>query len=304
VAYLYPPRRQELFLATTISTKGIEGMKCTQFVRDGLLFWASWAVATISILFAPDSDAFPTAGRSLTEISSVEFQTTTTKRFVLTQDHVNLLRKLIIGWNSCESGAAGVDFGRTFGIKDDEEDWTPGLAKLMEVRGAGINGALTPEQVANLHATQSELMQAFQVMIQLGKLEPGKYVFKNCLRDVYPDGKCNIDATGRGTIAIPQTKIIEFRLTEEHLKLLHHGHFTGLSFDPKRPYGDMTNYEIDMADALGVPVPGKVNFSQAQLQHFLRLHTEMLYALQVFIQNAAIEPGQYSQSGYGDWQSA
>ena len=45
-------------------------MKCVEFARDGILFWAAWAVATISILFAPDSDAFPGSGISLAEISS------------------------------------------------------------------------------------------------------------------------------------------------------------------------------------------------------------------------------------------
>jgi len=45
-------------------------MKCIEFARDGILFWAAWAVATISILFAPDSDAFPSSGKSLAEISS------------------------------------------------------------------------------------------------------------------------------------------------------------------------------------------------------------------------------------------
>jgi hypothetical protein len=214
------------------------------------------------------------------------------------------MRKLVIGWTPCESGAPGVDFKNTFGIKDEDEDWTPGLAKLMDINPAGANGAFSPEQSAKLTAMQSEMMQAFQVTIQLGKLEPGKYVMKNRLREIYPDGKCALDSNDKATFTIPQSDTIEFQLTEEHLKLLHHGHFNGLCLDPKRPYGDMTNYEIDMADALGIPVPPKINFTQAQLQHFRRLHTEMLYALQIFIQNAAIEPGQYSQSNYGDWQGA
>ncbi len=56
--------------------------------------------------------------------------------------------------------------------------------------------------------------------------------------------------------------------------------------DPKRPYGDMTYFFIDMAEALGEPVPrddkGQAVFSSEAEQRYERLHGEMLFAVQAF----------------------
>jgi hypothetical protein len=45
-------------------------MKYIEFARDGIVFWAVWTVATISILFAPDTDTFPSLDKNPIEMSS------------------------------------------------------------------------------------------------------------------------------------------------------------------------------------------------------------------------------------------
>ena len=50
--------------------------------------------------------------------------------------------------------------------------------------------------------------------------------------------------------------------------------------NPKRPYGDMTSFTLDMADILHEPHDEK---------KLWKLHTETLSALQVFLQNAKLE---------------
>jgi hypothetical protein len=57
--------------------------------------------------------------------------------------------------------------------------------------------------------------------------------------------------------------------------------------DMKRPYGDMTYYFIDMADALDEPLPprdahNRLEFTPQQIERYVQLHREMLFAAQAF----------------------
>jgi hypothetical protein len=56
--------------------------------------------------------------------------------------------------------------------------------------------------------------------------------------------------------------------------------------DMKRPYGDMTYYFLDMADALGEPpvrdADDEPEFPPQQTERYLQLHREMLFAAQAF----------------------
>ena len=45
-----------------------------------------------------------------------------------------------------------------------------------------------------------------------------------------------------------------FEVTPEHIKLLKVMSWEGPAVDCKRPYGDFTNFTIDMAKALGLPI--------------------------------------------------
>ncbi len=73
------------------------------------------------------------------------------------------------------------------------------------------------------------------------------------------------------------------------------------AFDPKRPYGDMTWYYLDMAEALGIEAEGpemddgRRDFSEAQEHHLQALHEEMQMAVQVVLRHAELEPGVYER---------
>jgi hypothetical protein len=62
--------------------------------------------------------------------------------------------------------------------------------------------------------------------------------------------------------------------------------------DPKRPYGDMTYFFIDMAAALGRPVirdgKGDPQFSHQEIKEYQRLHGEMLWAITAFLRYAKL----------------
>lgn len=64
------------------------------------------------------------------------------------------------------------------------------------------------------------------------------------------------------------------------------------SVDGKRPYGDFTNYPVEMAQALGLPVRQQADGSLAitpALQAELKvLHQQTMPALQVFVREALL----------------
>jgi hypothetical protein len=93
-------------------------------------------------------------------------------------------------------------------------------------------------------------------------------------------------------ILLPAERVFTFTVTDEHLKLLRHlntREWQGIVelMDMKRPYGDMTYYFIDMATALGEPPPPRdaddePEFTPQQIERYLQLHREMLFAAQAF----------------------
>ena len=83
-----------------------------------------------------------------------------------------------------------------------------------------------------------------------------------------------------------------FTVTADHLALLANANIQGPFVDCKRPYGDMTYFEIDMARILGVEFTrddkGRPRFTKEQLARFDRLHHEMQRVLQVFVEHATV----------------
>jgi hypothetical protein len=159
-------------------------------------------------------------------------------------------------------------------------------------------------------------MRVAEVLIQLGELEPGRFEYESTLD---PD-----DLAAQPFVQHRRAEVVGNRVTiqvtDAHLKLLraadtnlvdNGGRDIGVEIDPKRPYGDMTYFEIDMARILGISAEGPPRadhpelreFSEPQLQRFRELHEQMEPVLQVFLQHAQLAPGHFVRSppGYGRW---
>lgn len=95
----------------------------------------------------------------------------------------------------------------------------------------------------------------------------------------------------------PFEKRAAFDVTAEHIRLLQHANWRTFMIDCKRPYGDFTHYQIDMADILGLPVAkdamGHAQIGKDAEQRMDALHEDMLYALQAYIRFARLSPGRY-----------
>lgn len=101
----------------------------------------------------------------------------------------------------------------------------------------------------------------------------------------------------------------EFRLTEDHLKLLENAEIgwqdaeTGApAIDPKRPYG--SGVAFDVAEILRwEPIDWEDEESvDAAWDRALEIHGETATALQIVLQTRAFIPGVYSKVGYLNWE--
>lgn len=207
----------------------------------------------------------------------------TMRELILTADHLRLLRQLRVAWAPVEAGGPMIDGEMPFGSVEIERDMARilGHAGKRSERDFGL-----PEG----------LVQAVAVLLDNAKLQPGTYeIFNGMGARIAGGGKLEISDSV--ALEIPASRTLRFEVTPDHLKLFARASFNEIGFDLKRPYGDMTYYWLDIADALGVAVPraadGSPDFKPEQIARFDRLHGEMLFTFQAFLQYAQLEPGVF-----------
>jgi hypothetical protein len=160
-------------------------------------------------------------------------------------------------------------------------------------------GELTPDELRS--------MQAAQIMMDCGHLEAGVYALENFWISFYPEGTCPVGADTKAQINIPRDSVLQFEVTEAHLKLLAEANTSESGFNFKRPYGDMTFHYLDIAAALGMPVPrkadGSPDFTESEFDNMDRLHGEMLFTVQALLRYGSLELGTYARkSAYDYWE--
>ena len=96
-----------------------------------------------------------------------------TETFVLTSDHVNLLRRANVTWDVCEFGAPIIDPKRPYGTSDVHSDMAEILALLSEQHD---DGSFSPATTRCLDELHRELEIALQIVLTTGSFTPGTYV--------------------------------------------------------------------------------------------------------------------------------
>jgi len=201
-------------------------------------------------------------------------------------EHAVLMRRLRVLWVPVESGAPGIEFEDPLGPDSlsiaraalKTSDDSRAIRKLAEV------GLLVPRYVA-----------------ALGRLAPGRYALPAEMRPAFDFPESGVDADGG------------FMLREEHLTLLRAADWRTVDrqsiesvlregprywpmpyIDGKRPYGNSSYYQVDMARLLGEPYPvdarGYARTDPAKDARLERLHRETLAALQVFLAHSSAQP--------------
>lgn len=186
--------------------------------------------------------------------------------FKLTPTHLTLLRHSVVLWIPVESGAPGA-LPSPLMASDTMSD----AAYADVAKRAGLEKV----DKAQIDQLLKELPEAFDQLIEHGKLAPGTYKYDNPLADIPWSANALPDELAH----LAKDKVVTFTITERHIKLLRNARWRMMMMNPKRPYGDMTSFEIDMAEILGEP---------EDEPKLWKLHTEMLSALQVYLQNAKL----------------
>jgi hypothetical protein len=212
--------------------------------------------------------------------------------------HLMAIRKLRFTWDPLvESGGPIVDPLRPYGSADMADDLGP------------IIGTRDMVAVARFHV---EVGRALAWVLENGTLPEDRYPLAHL------DNASIERAMMRGTQHLSEAQIAElqseiprldpdrtFMFTTAHRKLLENLRFGWpppglLALFPrwggqvvpivnfKRPFGDMSAFDIDMAAILGLPPPARnAKFDPA----LWRLYTEMLPALQAFVEHAQFAAG-------------
>jgi hypothetical protein len=223
--------------------------------------------------------------------------------FEITPSHLSLLRQARFTWDGAERGAPMLDPKRPYGRRDL-------LAQLAEVFGSDDADALARRNV--------EMFFVLARVLKRGALAPGRYALGNigvadvreAMRgyggdDGVSDADLGVDADGLSTLTDDHVKLlrgIEIRWPSDYdcEDRVEMGEYPAAAADPKRPYGDFTFIEVDMARILGVLPPPPTSGEPAvfdpspELAHRLqRLHWQMLVAMQVFVEQMVLAPGVY-----------
>jgi hypothetical protein len=192
---------------------------------------------------------------------------------------VRLLRQAAVVWLDVEAGGPAVLVSPLL-LDDPDHPTDAARVDLASRAGLAVSSPLRAADRGRVDALLAELPAALADFVQRATLAPGTYA--------YADRMPSDPSAPRAERAEPET----LAFTAEHRKLLKALRWQGMSTNPKRPYGDMTSYELDMADVLGESVTrdskGQPVLTQAQAARYQRLHREMRQALQVFLERAAL----------------
>ena len=152
-----------------------------------------------------------------------------------------------------------------------------------------------------------DTLAAFQIALAFGHLPVGTYRYTK---------PTNSELEHSLFVEALQAPL-EFEFTKEHQTLLRYmtveaseswqtdGELYGV--DAKRPYGDFTYYELEMAKHLGLPTTtnpeGWKEIDKETERRLTALHHQMEAAVQVYLQNFKIEPGTFEgEPDYGIWE--
>ncbi len=198
-------------------------------------------------------------------------------------NHADLMRHLGVIWIPVESGAPGIEFERPLG-GNDTVDTAMALLGIKDRR-------LAVQRLAEV----CRLVPSY--VRETGCLAPGRYAVPAARRAAFDFPDSGVDAQGN------------FQLRSEHLVLLRAANWRDASpgaleavlregdaywpmpyIDGKRPYGDSSFYQIDMARLLGEPYAldarGYAITEPAKDARLAGLHWQTAAALQVFLAHA------------------
>jgi hypothetical protein len=201
----------------------------------------------------------------------------------LSAAHLALMRNMQVMWLPIESGAPMIDV------------WQP-LAGAQDVVAQAMTLLASRDEEAAVR-TLAEVGLVLVDFVQQASLAPGRYAIAPQTRQHFADADSGVDGSGqfefrrehRLLLQAAQWRVIDSDVLEE--VLAEEPMAWPLPYiDGKRPYGENSYYQIDMADVLGTPYrrdeQGYAIVDHAKDASLEKLHFQMQAALQVFLQHA------------------
>jgi hypothetical protein len=114
------------------------------------------------------------------------------QRFVLTEEHIKLLRGMYVGWNDCEFGAPEIDPKRPYGNSNPYPDMLVLLGHSLKVDAELMGEKIELDEdcyelpetvVSKLRKLHSETEIALQIVLSTGAFAPGIYEATYCCND-------------------------------------------------------------------------------------------------------------------------
>ncbi|MEM6588469.1 MAG: hypothetical protein AAF641_08490 [Pseudomonadota bacterium] len=210
----------------------------------------------------------------------------------LTADHVSLIRRMRLSWNGTESGAPQCH------------------------PTSGFTGGTAPDLVRNLLGEADDeaiatfmisLMPALGAFTSSAKLEPGRYTLKNMGAALLNESRRGLEDAetlfaisddmqvdiGADDIALARAATWEWPYEDDMLDALEMSDIAGPTVDPKRPYGEMSYYALDVHRVLNWPIEarnedGFIDLTVAQEEEATRLHFRQLGVMQALLENGDV----------------
>jgi len=207
----------------------------------------------------------------------------------LTQSHLDLYRLTRLDWNGAEAGAACVDSAAPFG------DLSP-LDLMAEKFGS--------DTVIEQTEAYIRFAFSFSKFFETVKIEPGLYPLENLTADDIRQkfsgydldpSETSLGLTEDGRVNVTQEMIAILRQTTWDWSLHafeDFGAWPGAAVDPKRPYGNMTNWEVEMAQMLGLSLKkndeGYFEVSEEQGAQLFGYHLGQLACAQAILEHGSL----------------
>jgi len=210
--------------------------------------------------------------------------------------HVALLRKMQVIWIPIEAEGPYISHDAPYGSKSIAAD----VRAILTEHGLGDHTTMDAAEAQRLH---EESLKRLPIFISAGRLTPQNYSYVIGLSSDERD----MASWGLKHRRPSTADNVDIVITEDHIKLLKHlriemdADYDDLALNVKRPYGDMTCIEIDMAAILGVASAGQ-DLSKGQCAELFEFHESLEGVLQVWLQHAIFEPGDYQLDETGNWQ--
>lgn len=98
------------------------------------------------------------------------------RHFIVTEEHIKLLRAAYVSWENCEFGAPAIDCKRPYGNGYVYGD----IAEILQIHPEDEDGTFSDEQIERMERWHRETEKALQIFLRTGMMEPGTYVSDAC----------------------------------------------------------------------------------------------------------------------------